>query len=203
MKSFLVIPIIFFALTACGKSDSKNDSKQSFSGYDYIVKSTSSPVINDGKLTGDGSIAFVEPIGSVTSNKNFKISMTIEDAGFVELKSFTNADLVAGIGLKLSRSGDSLVLVSSADGKDTGPLTIKGISANAPLSLSIDVHNSETPAHVMIWKSTESAPTDDNALFNSDADGEITGNGAGNFWGLSINGSSISSLTMAESVFSH
>jgi hypothetical protein len=203
MKISFITPIIMLALAACGKSDSKNEDKLSFSGYEYIVKSTSSPVVTDGELTGEGSIAFVEPLGSVSSNKNFKISMTLEDAGFVELKTFANAELGASIGLKLSRAGDTLLLVSSAENKVAEPIILKGLAVSGPLSLSIDVHNSETPAHVMLWSSSESSPTDDNSVFNSDADGEIPGNGAGTFWGLSLKSSSISAASTGDSVFTH
>ncbi len=176
---------------------------QSINGYDYIVITNSNLSLTDGNVSGEGEIAFTGPVGSTSSNSNFKVEFTLDDGGFLELKAFANNKLAGGVDVRISRSGDSASVSSVTSDNEPVSRELKELNANGLIALSIDVHNSETPAHVLMWSKTERLPTDDNALFNSDADGVITGNGVGMLWGLALNRAKVSKVATDSPELAH
>ncbi len=186
-----------------GTKDTRANSAHSINGHSFLIIADSTLLLTKEDVSGEGEIAFIDPIGSTSSNKNFQVEFRLDDGGRLDLKTFANNSLDSGVELLISRSGERIFL--SATTKDNGPVSheLKALDANGLLALSIDVHNSETPAHALIWSNTEQSPTDDNAIFNSDADGAIAGNGAGVYWGMALSGAKVSKVDTGSAKFGH
>ena len=80
--------------------------------------------------------------------------------------------------------------------------SFSGRSATA-LSYRVEVHNDETPAHILVWPGDATSFTEDTALLNSEDISSSHGNGAGSFWSIKLENSSVtSSLTREDEKFS-
>jgi hypothetical protein len=87
--------------------------------------------------------------------------------------------------------GTEIVDISSSfDGQDVNNL-----------NYFVDIHNDETPAHVLVWSATSSEITEESALFNSEEDGEMPGNGKGSFWGIILDDARVSNAVVSEPRF--
>lgn len=197
MIKILIICLPAFSLLGCsGGGGGSGESQKTFSGYEYVTLAQGTLAQTAESMSGEGKIAFKNPIGEVSSEKNFQLSFELTDKAYVELLAYGDEQLKNAVQIRVTRNGDLLQLTASAGDKDPVSRDLTGITAASAIGLSIDVHNSETPTHVLAWNSDEKAPTDDNALFNSDADGEIPGNGTGMFWGIALGGAKVTSLTI-------
>jgi hypothetical protein len=191
-----------FYFVACGKSDSgTGGGERKLSGQDYTVLGEATLTSATDSVTGKGSLIFKLPLGEVGSAKNYNLTFSLEDGGYVTLASHTTDKLSSGAEVVLTRSDKSLSLKLKASGGETTAKTLDSIDASKAVTVSIDVHNGETPAHILVWKDGEKSPSDDNAVFNSDADGATPGNGAGTFWGLSLEKATVSEAALAEARF--
>jgi hypothetical protein len=186
-----------------GGSDIPSNNAQNISGYEYVVISRSTLSLTADAVSGDGEIAFTDPAGSTSSNQNFQLEFLLDDGGSLELKAFANNTLSGGVKVRILRDGDHASISATTEDSEPVGREIKELPANGLIALSIDVHNSETPAHVLVWRKSEKSPTDDNAVFNSDADGVIPGNGIGMYWGLALEGAKVSKVATNSAEFAH
>lgn len=205
MKTVLLGTILsanaFFFL-ACGKSDrggNSGDNKLSIPEYTPLAGGSLTSAADS--VTGTGSLIFKLPLGEVGSAKNYNLTFSIEEGGSLTLASHATDKLASGAEIVLTRSDKSLSLKLKASGATTTAKTLDNFDASKAVTLSIDVHNGETPAHILVWKDGVQNPDDDNAVFNSDADGATPGNGAGTFWGLSLEKATVTEATPAEARF--
>jgi hypothetical protein len=191
-------------LVSCSAgNDSQTNNARRLSGYEYIVMTDSKLSLTDDNVSGDGEIAFKEAVGARSSNRNFQIEFSLEDDGFVKLKAFASSTLSGAIEVTFSRSNDRVSLSVTVDGEESMWRELKNLNPRGLIALSIDVHNSETPAHVLIWDIKEKSPTDDNAIFNSDADGVLPGNGLGMYWGFALKGATLSKIALHSPESAH
>jgi hypothetical protein len=203
MQKLLFALGLAFFLISCGQESSHESTVQKFNGLGYVLRENSSLDVSESTITGEGSLSFTEPLGSVQSEKNFLLEFEIDDAGFVEIQTFSDRDFRSPISIRFSRTGETLTVGAAPAAEGVLGRDLKMDSTASKVSFSIDVHNSETPAHVMVWPEEISSPDDDNAVFNSDADGRLLGNGAGAFWGLRLKGASITKAAARDPKFSH
>jgi hypothetical protein len=196
---------LLWQASACGKVESsKGDtSARQFDGKDVITVSDQGLYVTGSSLSGSGSVVFRAPLGESGSNKGFRLQFTLADGGSIDLISHAYDNLSGGNTVRLVRSGQVLQTVLTDEGKTIIPHQLTGIAADTDLDLLIDVHNSETPAHILIWNHDAGAADDDNALFNSDADADSSVRGYGNFWGLSLNQASVTAASAGEARFGH
>jgi hypothetical protein len=205
LKRILTFSILTaLMLSGCaGKNGNKTDETKILSGNDYIVVSDESLASTADTISGEGEIAFKDPVGAISSNKNFQIDFQLADGSSAELKTYCDKNSSDCVRLGFSRI-DNLVSLSAATG-NSEPIEFEldQVNASGLISLSIDVHNTETPAHILVWNQSEQSPSDDNAWFNSDADGAVAGNGNGMFWGLAIKDAKVSKATIGSPEFAH
>ena len=55
------------------------------------------------------------------------------------------------------------------------------------IALNFDVHNDETPAHVLVWKNSDTT----DLLIDTEEGTAAAGNGQDNLWGLILNAAKI------------
>ena len=65
----------------------------------------------------------------------------------------------------------------------------------------MDAHNDENPTHVLIWREGETLFDDTTTIENSEDTGTVSGQGAGAFWGITLNGAEITSAEASEDRF--
>lgn len=202
---FVFFMTTMIALAGCGggRSAAVEDGTQTFSGYEYVVVSQSALALTSDSVSGEGMIAFKEPLGSVSSNKNVRLAFQLEDGSFAELRTHADKTLSGGVQVRIARRGNVATLSVAAGDKEPVSRELAGLPVGEAMLLSVDVHNTETPAHVLVWDEAEKVPTDDNARFNSDADGVVPGNGIGMFWGLALSGARVSSVSLGPARFAH
>lgn len=203
--SFRLLAAIALSLNAqgCGKSSSGSSpvTEKTLDGKTYIVSDSGTLTSTPEELTGTGSVIFKEPVGEIGSNKNYALTFTVEEGHSLQLLSHSSNKLAGGVFVKLNRDAAKLSLTLSAGGKETAPKVLEGIDASAEISLWIDIHNSEDPAHILIWKEGQDDPTEDNAIYNSDADGATPGKGSDGFYGLILNKATVKNLSVKEPKF--
>ncbi len=172
-------------------------------GNEFVITSDQALQVSGDRIAGTGVVAFKSPLGTVSSNRNFRLTASLLDGGTVELRTFASASLEGGLFVAIARRGDSVVLLLSSSNQVPVERELGGVDAKGTFTVSIDVHNKEKPAHVLAWSESETAPNDDNALFNSDADGRPSGNGVGPYWGLRLDDATVFSVSLGAAMFSH
>ncbi len=196
---------IFFAsifLFSCGKQDGAKSQGPTLGGQELLLLESSELALSGDSLSGKGRFVFVQPIGAIDSNRNFSLQFSLKPAGILTFFSFADADLKRGISLEFRREPKSLSSSVHID-QTSAAKSMTKLDLDSRLSVSIDIHNGENPVHVLVWPSTETNPNDDNALLNSDADGELRGRGTDVFWGFELQDAQLHSASLGEAVFGH
>ena len=196
--------MLHLGVVSCNEpKDFQTGSEYSLNGYSFTILPDSKIDQIDSGVTGTGKIVFTQPLGEVSSSRNIKITLEIPELTFAELRLYSDKNLERGILIRISRLQNVVRIGSITSDNFTNKSIQLEETAAKSISLAIDVHNNETPAHVLAWPASSAAVTDDNALFNSDADSEMTGNGASNFWGMVLGGAKITNLELNDALLSH
>jgi len=148
------------------------------------------------KGTGD-AIAKLPLAESKAGGKNLALTFSVDDGGTLSVKTFASATLENGINIVFTRTGSELK-IKTTHKQDTSTEKTLSVNSSSQISVAIDVHNDESPAHILVWNGTESTPTESNALFNTESDGNSAGQGAENFWGVSLSKATLSNVTISE-----
>lgn len=174
--------VLSMFLSGCGVKEAKKntESTPTFNSAAYLVIDNESLTSNSTLLSGNGSVVFVAPLAD--DAHNFHLNFELEDGGSLALVYGSDNKLQQGLSLILSRNGKSIELVTKAGDNTSAPAPLAGVDASAPLALNLDVHNDETPAHVMIWKNDDTTEL----LMDSEESTETAGNGQSNLWGVEL-----------------
>lgn len=194
--------ILSTSLTACSNKEAASVAIEGkVSLVDFKILSSQGLSFDGTTLKGTGDAVAKLPLAdNKDSGKNLTVTFTLEDGGSLILKTFSSASLENGMNVHLTRSGDQLKLKTSK-GSESGTEKALNLSANSSIGLSVDIHNNESPTHVLVWPASEAAPGEANALFNSESEGGSAGQGAENFWGLSLVKASVSSVVVGAVKF--
>jgi hypothetical protein len=205
-KMSLISLSLLLILTACGgggqKTPALTGSTHRFGSQQLSVLGESSRLsIGAASLQGTGAVLFTSRFPEVRSGGSVALNFSLEDGGSLTLISHSDSSLENGYELEFRRLGTgtgSLKVSLRAQGntRDTvnnfGQDVFSGIDASLPMKLQIDVHNNESPAHVMVWSRLI---TDDfsetAAILNTEDEIEKSngspGIGSGTSWGLKLN----------------
>lgn len=201
MKTFYQAGTAFFFLIllgACG--DDNGSTTLSLNGAGYVVITPGSLQHNSDSVSGSGELVFNSPLSEVRSKHSYALSFTVEDGGSLTLGSHATNQLTNGIDIVMTRNGPALSVTIEAEGDQTDiSAAFAGIDATGPIDLQIDVHNDEEPAHILIW--TGQSFEEDDAVFNSEDDGETPGNGSGRFWGLILQNAEVNTAAVGDAKF--
>lgn len=189
MKKLLSVLLLFF-LGACG------------GGYnpDRALLEQAQKLGNTAYYDlGDQRWRIAEALSSVQSGANFQLSFALQDHGVVTLHAFSDTALQGGFELKFERDHNSLQVFAQAQGQvQDWSSYFAGIDPTQTITLSVDIHNNERPAHVMVWSGAKNSNLDHtNTLYNSAEDSVdlgfdgSPGNGSSRVWGLSFSDATI------------
>ncbi len=190
MKNLVLNLIFFVAFTACSKKSTVTGEDGEISGQKYISLNSS-------------AIVFKKPLGEISSHKNFSLTFIVDDQEGLRFISYSDNKLQNGAEIIFTRNGQQLQVQKIIKGEQSAPKLLNGINANSSISLQIDVHNNEANTHILIWTSSETNPTEDNAIFNSEVDSDISGKGEGAFWGFVFTQSKVTDVFISDAKFTH
>lgn len=205
MKIFLLIVFLCFQLN-CSSSKSKNSNLPWFKNLAFNEIDTSNLTVTESAILGDGSIGLEQPLGETSSETKIVTSFYLEDGGSITFHTYADNKLENGLDIVFTREGSALETKFVLAGVEK-VFTFEhdeesDIDAGESIDLKFDVHNSESPAHVVFWQATaDEDVSTDNLIFNSEdteeGDNQAPGSGAGTFLGITFDQASMSKLAIA------
>lgn len=178
-------------------------------GTEATVRSVDEATLLSGSLTstadtlsGSGSAVFNTPLSGVSSKQSYALTFTLSDGGSLQLHSNASNALASGVYVEFSRSGAALtVKLKQGAGETDVSAAFSGVSASGTISIVVDVHNDETPAHILAWTGT--SYTEGAATLNSEDSGNnAPGNGTGQYWGLVLSNATVTRANKGDPKFS-
>lgn len=198
--SKLLIALFVVTLFGCGGAGNTNGDKVGGQSYTEVGSGTLNK--SGSTISGTGSIVFLSPLSAVSSNHNFQASFSLEDAGSLTLVAYSGNHLENGTSIKFLRQG-TLLKVALINGGAEHDVSAKfsDFDASSSLSFFADIHNSESPAHILIWPGSATDFSEDSAILNTEGDGGSSGNGSGTFWGFTLNKASLTQAEVSNAKF--
>jgi hypothetical protein len=195
--------LAFLAALGCKKDEDKTTTmpQGSLGNQSYYVVESSDLELGENALQGSGSIIFASPLNTAPLQDNFALEFTVEEGGSMALVARSDGSLAHGLTVQFERSGTQLIASLKADGSGTADHILDGVDASGLISLAIDVHNNENPAHVLIWNAALDAFGEEDALYNSEEDADAPGVGKGSLWGLVLRDAEIKAATRGAAKF--
>ncbi len=201
---YALTALAFLAAQGCKKDEDKSTSlpQGTFADQSYYVVESGDLERTETVLKGSGAVVFASPLNAIQSQDNFALEFTVAEGGSVALVTHADANLGEGLTVLFERAGTELVASLKADGAGTADNVLNGIDASGTVSLSVDVHNNETPTHVLIWNAVTGAFGEEDALYNSEDDADAPGVGKGTLWGLVLRNAEMKAVKRDEPKFS-
>lgn len=188
------------ALSACS-SDDDDTPAGSTSAIEANSVLSGSPTVADNSISGTGSVLFTSSLGAVAGGRHFQVAALLDAGESFTIHAYADDQLANGIDLVVSRPANTPTsLEVSVDGSDLSS-AFTGVSADQAINILMDVHSDEDPTHVLIWPEGETAFDESTTLENSEDTGSVTGQGAGAFWGITLDGAEVTSAAASEDRF--
>lgn len=210
MKLLKILPLLL-ALSACGgnyKETEAGGTAAQFGAQKVNVLSGSLTVSN-GSISGSGAALFESRYGQFQSGGSYALDFRLNDGGSLTLVSHANEQLGSGYELIFRRQGagnDSLKVELRAQGGSWASVSnFAHIDAAGNIQLQIDVHNDESPAHVLVWDRSQGDDFSANAAILNSGE-EIDGSpgiGNGIRWGLVLDRAEVTRAERSEPKFEH
>lgn len=191
------------AAAGCKKDEDKTTDlpQGSFAEQTYYVLETGDLERSEALLQGSGALVFASPLNAIQSQDNFALEFTLGEGGSLALVTHADSSLSDGLIVQFEGAGSELISRLTADGAGTGDNVLSGVDASGPISLAVDVHNNETPAHVLIWNAVNGSYAEDEALYNSEDDADAPAVGKGTLWGLVLRNAVVTKVERGEPKF--
>ncbi len=200
LKSLAVLGLLC-VLNACGSSSTTSPT---FNSVEYVVVNAGTLSATPTNLSGAGSLVFKAPLSQVGSKNSYRVTFTLQDTGSVTLVANSTVALASGVSVKFTRSGNTLnaSLITTGGTTDISS-RFTGVDASTALTYQVDVHNDESPAHVLLWDSAETSFTTAAARVNSENSGlNALGQGTGTYWGLVLDKATVTAAVLSTAKFS-
>lgn len=173
--------------------------------------------VGGGELSGTGSVLAANSMRNVEEETSYSLNFSLNDGGSLTLVSHSNSSLESGYEMRFSRVGSgpgSMRVSVTASGitKDTrNAMSVDvfgGLDASVPIRVQVDVHNGESPAHVLLWTLPLTATfTKESSLFDTgdemDKSNGSPGKGSGFHWGLELDRATVRLAERSEAKFNH
>ncbi|OED44045.1 hypothetical protein AB833_02430 [Chromatiales bacterium (ex Bugula neritina AB1)] len=188
------------AITACGSSND-DGSAVSTTAIEANTVLSGVPTVADNNINGIGSVIFTSSLGAIDSGRHLQVAALLDEGESFTIHAYADDQLANGIDLVVSRPANTPTsLEVTVDGADISS-GFTGVAADQAINILMDVHNDENPTHVLIWPAGETAFDEATTLENSEVTGSVSSQGAGAFWGLTINGAEITAAEASEDRF--
>jgi hypothetical protein len=187
------------AITACSSDD--DTLAASTASIEANTHVSGTPSVADNSISGTGSVIFTSSLGAVDSGRHLQVVALLDEGESFTIHAYADAQLANGIDLIVSRPTNTPTsLEVIVDGADISS-AFTGVAADQAINILMDVHNDENPTHVLIWPQGETEFGESTTLENSEDTGSVTSQGAGAFWGLTLDGADVTSAEASEDRF--
>ncbi len=199
MKALKLLP--FILLYSCGGTSNGTDTvnQGSLGASPYITVDSGNLSPSGMGIKGQGAVAFKNSVGEIGARKSYSITFSLDDGGSLTLVANADETLKNGVEVKFTRTGNSVAAAMLADSKTSAAKNFPSISGAQQITLTVDIHNNEVPAHILIWSGNDF--TSGNALLNSETDDAAPGQGRGTFWGLKLNQATVTDAVVGAPKF--
>lgn len=142
----------------------------------------------------DGKGLMADSLSEVQGSANFEMSFSLQEGGAAVFHFFAKENLSDGIAIEFRRDQGQLQVFSSAQGvKQNWSSLFSTIDASGVMSFTLDIHNNESPAHILLWTGSKNSSLNHrNTTYNSAEDSldlnydAAPGNGLGRSWGFQL-----------------
>jgi len=193
--SHLLLPLLLL-LASCGGDYPESEEEGVPFGSDKVRAISGTLDISAGAIQGSGSALFNSRYETFQSGGSYALDFTLADGGSLTLVSHANSSLSGGFELLFRRDGAALKVSLHAQGSSWEATTqFNAIDASGALRLQVDVHNDESPAHIVVWDRATAPDFEDHSATLNSAD-EIDGSpgiGSGIRWGLVLGQATVTS----------
>jgi hypothetical protein len=207
VKSYKILPLLAL-LCACGGDYKDPESSLSF-GSQKLGVIGGSLSVTEAVIRGSGAVIFDSRHSGFQSAGSYALDFSLEEGGSLKVVSHAGDQLEGGFELEFRRSGsgpDSLRVSLRAQGSAwTATNQFAGIDAGQAIRLQADVHNGESPAHILVWSRAGGEDfSREKAVLNSaeEIDGS-PGIGTGARWGLVLERASVTRAILSSPKFAH
>jgi hypothetical protein len=162
--------------------------------------------LTENRISGVGSFVFEAKLDTIGDESSHALSFTLKDGGALTFVTYADPSLGQGLEFHFAREGTRLVGMVKKSGVSKEfdfSAELANINASRVIHLQLDVHNSEAPAHLLVWEGLESSFSEDNALLNTEETDGSPGNGAGLRRGFILNGATLLKAVATEAKFDH
>ncbi len=161
--------------------------------------------IQPNRIAGTGSFIFQTSLAGFGGDSSHALSFSLKDGGSLIFSAYTAEDLSGALQFEFTRAGTALTAQVSKAGESARDISgsFSEFDASQVIDLQIDIHNSENPAHLLVWNALVGKFTEDTALFNSGENGSSPGKGSGLFRGFTLNNATIFKATPTKPKFHH
>ena len=184
----VLVPVVLL-VAACGGKKSGDGGNQQQGGADY--NKVSGTIENDnGSLTGDGQLVFIDSLGSTDAQKSFGLTFSLENGASLTIHTFSSNKLEGGLDFEFKRNANNVVL--KIDGVE-----IKndiGVGSDGALSVALEVHNNESPAHLIV-------EVGGSEIYDGTQGGWTQGGGV--YWGLTLKNAVVSDKSVGPPKHGH
>jgi len=169
---------------------------------------------DDSKLTigatrasGTGSFVFASKLDAIGEDTSHALSFLLKENGSLTFVAYADPSLGQGLEFVFTREGRTLKGLVRKNG-DVASVSdfsaeLANINASRVINLQIDVHNSEAPAHILLWDGLEASFSEDNAILNTEETDAAPGNGAGQRRGIVLKEGTLLKAVATEVKFQH
>lgn len=204
-KISILTAAMVVALIGCGKSSDNDENGTQWGGIEYTYLDQGDLKVENNTLQGTGTILFKQPLnGGTDSGHHLNLDFTLSPDSTLIVNTYADNQLKDGIQLvfSVSSAGKLSVLLKHGETATDVSGSFMEVDVTKPVSLSIDVHNDEDPAHVLVWNGDETEFKEETALLNSEEeDHNVPGKGKDSYWGLTLHKAQVSKTELSDAKF--
>lgn len=197
-KTNLSCLLIALFLNACSSDDSVQESSSNtiiIGGTAFTQIDGNNISISNSATAGDGTLMGLNPLGSLASGKNFKLEASLKAGGSIILKAYADNSGNNGLNLNFTNSNNALVVTASGSDFSSDLTSYFSDASPTDFTFYIDVHNDETPAHVLVW---DKDPTTTPIYDSEDDTPGFEANGSDTYFGVTLDSASLKKLTLSS-----
>lgn len=181
--------------------------QQILDGLEFKVIKDNTLVFENNSISGSGRILALQTLQDAKSF-SFSLKFSLEDNGKIDFFAFANNQLEKAFVISVSRLGAKIKFELSKEGKVVDYSELEGvaeINAINSISLEIDLHNGENPAHMIMWNSAlVSEFNEQNSILNTaDEPKQSPGTGSGQFVGFELKDATLESFKLNKPHVTH
>ncbi len=160
---------------------------------------------------GEGKGLMPDSLSEIQGSANFEMSFSLQEGGSAIFYFFAKENLSDGLTIEFKKEQGQLKVLASAQGvQQEWSSLFSGIDTSGVMTFTLDIHNNESPAHIMLWSGSKNSSLNHrNTVYNSAEDSldlnydAAPGNGLGRSWGFQLNNAELTTFQKSAAQDAH